>query len=262
MKYLLFIVLLVIFYGCSDDDTLSLIIDLDNPTAMNVFCQSTPTDTLSRYEYEYHKDKINLETVCRGDDTIRVTSYKYNSVGLLLKETIESDLIKFEKDFEYNSSEQLVKIIYKTYQYDMNGKVLNDTYYEAPLHYENNKLIKEWVYYGDWAGYNTYEYSNGLVSTKTHYSKNGATIQYIIRYSYSSDKLVKEIKESVTDYIFYSKTYHYDSNSRLISIVDRENTIEEYSYSDNHLIEKRTFYYGIDPCFAQCCGNFIYKYEY
>ena len=60
----------------------------------------------------------------------------------------------------------------------------------------------------------------------------------------------------------YIETYHYDSENRLTTIIEDENIIEENFYDGKKLIEKRTYYYGIDPGFDVCYGNYIYRYEY
>jgi hypothetical protein len=43
---------------------------------------------------------------------------------------------------------------------------------------------------------------------------------------------------------------------------EENNIIEENDYIDNRLNEKRTYYFGIDPGYDVCYGNYIYRYEY
>ncbi len=74
--------------------------------------------------------------------------------------------------------------------------------------------------------------------------------------------MIEEKKETKVGGLIYLKTYEYDSQGRLVKIQDEENTIEENDYVDNELIEKRTYYFGIDPGFDVCYGNYIYRYEY
>ena len=74
--------------------------------------------------------------------------------------------------------------------------------------------------------------------------------------------MIEEKKETNAGGLIYLKTFEYDSENRLTKIVEGENIIEENDYNGKKLIEKREYYFGIDPCFASCCGNFIYRYEY
>jgi hypothetical protein len=74
--------------------------------------------------------------------------------------------------------------------------------------------------------------------------------------------LIEEKEETNVGALIYLKTYTYDSQNRVIQIRDGKNVIEENDYIDNKLIEKRTYYYGIDPGFDVCYGNYIYRYKY
>jgi hypothetical protein len=246
---------------CTEDNNIKLIADLEKPNAMNVYCKRSPNDTLRRIEYVYKNNNlINETTLIKGIINSKIT-YKYNTTNLLTQEIYESDWRKTDKTYEYNELRQLIKIIYKTFDFDINGQTVNESIYEAPLEYKNNQLIKEWICYGAWAGFNTYEYKNGKVSIKINYTKNGLK-HHIIRYKYTGDLLIEEIKETAAGNVMYIKTFHYDSENRLITIIEDENIIEENFYDGEKLIEKRTYYYGPDPGFDVCYGNYIYRYEY
>jgi len=60
----------------------------------------------------------------------------------------------------------------------------------------------------------------------------------------------------------YLKTYKYDSQNRLVQIKDGKNIIEKNYYFNKKLIEKRTYYFGIDPGYDICYGNYIIRYKY
>lgn len=244
--------------GCSKDESLLRPAELDEPTAMNVFCQNSPNDILRRVEYDYDKDNLITETTFfRGEIQSR-TTFEYNSDNQITLEIYETDWRKIEKTFICNELNQVVNIIYKFTDYDSNGLVVNESESEAPLEYETNQLVKEWVY---WGGFHTYEYENGKVTVKTDYTKNGQK-HHITKYKYRGELKVEERKETAAGNVIYIRTYHYDSENRLVKIIEAGNIIEENDYFENRLIEKRTYYFGIDPGFDVCYGNYIYKYEY
>ncbi|MGJ3233589.1 hypothetical protein [Marivirga sp.] len=60
----------------------------------------------------------------------------------------------------------------------------------------------------------------------------------------------------------YLKIYSYDSQNRLIQVKDGDNIIEENDYVGYKLVEKRTYYFGIDPGYDICYGNYVFRYKY
>jgi len=253
-----FLSIFLIFLSCSKDEDLLQSAELDEPIAMNVFCQNSSNDILRRVEYEYGNDNLIIKTTFSNGEIQDKTIYEYNSDNQMILETYETDLRKTEKTYIYNELNQLINIKYIFTDYDSNGQVINESESEAPREYENNLLVKEWEY---WGGFNMYEYENGRVKTKIAYTKTGEK-HHITAYKYSGDLLIEEKKETKVGGLIYLKTYEYDSQGRLVKIQDEENTIEENDYVDNELIEKRTYYFGIDPGFDVCYGNYIYRYEY
>ena len=259
MKKLIQTILILFFIiSCSKDDNLLQPAKLDKPTAMNVFCQNSSNDILMRVEYEYDNGNLITETTFYNGDIQSKTTFEYNSANQLILEVYETDWGKTEKTFFYNEFNQLINIKYKFFDYDSNGQVTNESESEAPKEYENNQLVKEWAY---WGGFSTYEYKDGKVVTKVDYTKTGEKY-HITTYKYSGDLLIEEKKETKVGSLIYLKSYKYDSHNRLTTIQDGENIIEENDYVDKRLIEKRTYYFGIDPGFDVCYGNYIYRYEY
>ncbi len=250
------IVLMVI--SCSKDNDSLMLTELDNPSVMIVFCQSSMNDIFRLVEYEYDDEKLITETLFQNDEIQSKTTYGYNSDNQLISEVYLANRIKTEKTYVYNGNKQLINTLYNLISYDSNGQIANETKIKAPREYENNRLVKEWEF---WGGFNTYEYSGDKVVKKIDYTKNGEK-HHITTYKYSGDLLIEEIKENKVGGLIYLKTYMYDSQNRLIKIKDGENSIEENDYIDNKLIERRAYYFGIDPCFAPCCGNFVYRFEY
>jgi hypothetical protein len=259
MKNLMFqLTILLILISCSKDEDLLKPAILDKPSAMNVFCQGTPNYSLKKVVYEYTNDNLITETIFYNGEIQDKTSFEYNSDNQLIFETYETYLRKTEKTYIYNELKQLINIKYKFTDYNINGQIVSVSENEAPREYKNNHLVKEWEY---WGGFNTFEYSNDKLVTMIEYTNNGEK-HHITTYKYSRGLLIEEKKETKVGGLIYLKTYIYDSQNRLIQIRDGENIIEENDYNNNKLIEKKTFYYGIDPGFDVCYGNYIYRYEY
>ncbi|WP_192350777.1 hypothetical protein [Algoriphagus sp. Y33] len=259
MKKLVYLLtILLLMNGCYKDEDLLKTAILDDPSAMIVFCQRAPADTLRKVSYEYSNNNLIAETIFNNGEIIDKTTFDYNSDNQLIFETYVTNLQVVEKSYIYNELNQLINIKYKFTDYNADGQISNESESDAPREYQNNQLVKEWE---SWGGFNTYEYKNGKVVTKINYTKSGEK-HHFTYYTYSGDLLIEEKKETNVGGLMYLKTYTYDSQNRLIQIRDRENIIEENDYNDKKLIEKRTYYFGIDPGFDVCYGNYIYRYEY
>ncbi len=249
---------ILILIACSKDDDLLKPAELDNPSTMIVFCQASLDDTLRMEEYMYDNDNLINKTSIQNGKVQSETTYDYNSNNQIISETYMTDWKKTEMTYVYNESNQLINILYKFTDYDVDGQVTDESESEAPREYENNQLVKEWEY---WGGFSTYEYSKGKVVSKIDYTKTGEK-HHFTYYKYSGELMIEEKKETKVGGLIYLKTYEYDSENRLTKIQDGEYIIEENDYVGKKLIEKREYYFGIDPCFAACCGNYIYKYDY
>ena len=251
-----------IVIGCSkDEDLLIPTVFNDNPSimiVMIVFCQASLDDTLKLVEYGYDDNKLVTETTIQNGEIRSKRTFDYNSDNQIISEIYLTDGIKIEKTYAYNENNQLINILYKVTYYHSNGQIRNEYESEAPREYENNQLVKEWV---SWGGFNTYEYSDGMVVTKISYTKNGEK-HHITTYKYSGNLLTEERKETRLGGLIYLKSFEYDSLNRLTIIRDGENIIEENDYIDNNLTEKRTYYFGVDPGYYVCYGNYLYKYNY
>jgi hypothetical protein len=121
-------------------------------------------------------------------------------------------------------------------------------------------LVKEVAY---WGGFNIYEYDkNGRMISNTDYTKTGEK-HHITHYKYSGNLKIEEWKEvSYTGSRIYLRKFRYDSKNRLTEVIENDKLVEENFYDENRLIEKREYYFGIDPGYFACNGNYIYKYEY
>lgn len=250
----------IIVWGCSKEgeEGLSKASELIDPIAIDVYCQSSPSELLKRIEFEYANNNLISETTFANGDVQSKKTFEYNANNQLSNEIIDLHLRKINQSFIYNDANQLINIKYKITDYDTDGQVVAESESEAPLEYENGLLVKDWE---SWGGFNTYEYENNLVVSKIEYTKVGEK-HHTTTYTYADDVLIGERKETESGNLLYEKVYVYDNKNRLVQIKDGENTIEENDYDTNKLMEKRTFYFGIDPGFDVCFGNYMYKYRY
>jgi hypothetical protein len=258
MKKLLFAATVIgILQGCSKDDNTPPLI-MERPITMSVFCQNALNDTISQTDYEYDLENLTKLTLRNYGVITSVTNYEYNSKNLLIIETSDQDFRKTEITYVYNSSDQLINKLYKIADLDANGLVLSTSESETPLEYKNNLLVKD---VETWGGWNTYEYSDGKLTTKNVFTSTGQ-LYWILKFKYSGSLKIEEKNQTASGNILYTKTFAYDSEGRLVKIIENGNVIEQNSYDGNKLLEKRINYFGIDPGFSACNGNFLYKYHY
>jgi hypothetical protein len=258
MKKLLFVLTVIgILQGCSKVDNTPPL-KLEKPIIMSVFCPNAINDTISKTDYEYDFENLTKLTLWNYGEITSVTNYEYNSKNLLIKETRDQDLRKTEITYVYNKSDQLINKLYKIADLDANGLVLRTNESETPLEYKNNLLFKDLE---TWGGWNTYEYSDGKLTTKNIFTSSGQ-IYWILKFKYSGNLKVEEKNQTASGNIIYNRTFEYDSESRLVKTIEAGNVIEQNIYDGNKLLEKRIYYFGIDPGFSACNGNFIYKYDY
>lgn len=258
MKKLLFALTFIgILQGCSKDDN-SPALKLERPITMTVFCPNALNTAISQTDYEYDLENLIRLTLKNYGEITSVTNYEYNSKNQLIKETCDQDLRNTEITYVYNESDQLINKLYKIADLDANGLVLRTTESESPLEYENNFLVKD---FETWGGWNTYEYSNNKLIKKNFYTSSGQ-LHWIMTFKYSGDLKIEEKNQTFNGTIIYTKSYEYDSDGRLEKVIDDGNVIEQNLYDGNKLLEKRIYYFGIDPGYYACNGNFIYKYQY
>ena len=261
MKNLLLITLsLLTIIACSKEKAEEIILiapELENPSIIKLHCQSSMDEVYSKIENEYENDNLIKQTTFYFESLYSENTFEYNSDDQITFEVFLTDSRSTEKTYVYNAENLLINVLYKLNDIE-NGQIISFTEDEAPREYENGLMVKEWH---TWGGFNTYEYDGDKLSKKTDHRTSGAP-HHITTYHYENGLLSEEIKVTVTGNTLYSKTYHYDDQNRLIEIQDQGNVIELNTYADNQLTEKRENYFGIDPGFYPCDGNYFYTYEY
>lgn len=256
-KSLLCILIFGLLQGCTEGE-MPGVLDQEQPLAINVYCQNSPEHLIRRIEHSYENDRVTETAFINGDDIYSKKTFEYTSDGRLLMETEEADLRKSVKIYEYNPSNQLINIKHRFIEYDTDGHTTGESERDAPLAYKDDLLVKEWNY---WGGFTAYEYENGQLVTMIEHKSNAAK-HHITRYKYSGGLKIEERKETADAKLMYIHHFHYDIKNRLIRITERQNILEENTYDGNKLLEKRTYYFGIDPGYYPCYGNYIYTYEY
>lgn len=150
-------------------------------------------------------------------------------------------------------------------KYESDGSYTNKTVFK----YSGKKLKWEEFYYftaDEWQFQYAHDFEfdrNGNLIKKNSYQtaeKNKVYDEFI--YKYKNGRLVEEKRIIRTGETSYIKTFTYTSEGFPDEIISGENVIEKNYYENNKLTEKHTFYFGIDPGFSACNGNFIYRYSY
>ncbi len=265
MKKIIYLIVIFVLFSCSKNENSPLpsenkplpIVLNDKPIEMTVFCQKSPNDTLRTFKYKYDNQGNLIHKDMYGSSGNRTYSvFKYNSKNQLIEEKFNSPITQEIKTYIYNDSNQLINIKYEITDYS--SGIAKEEKKETPREYKNNLLVKEWKLSGSFV---TYEYENGKQIKKVSHTSNGQE-HHFTYYKYKGDLLIEEKKENSLGKTIYLKTYIYDKYQRLLQIEDRGNIVEENKYIDDKLIEKRTYYFGIDPGYYPCYGNYIYKYKY
>ena len=220
---------------------------------ISTYCQNKLDTAFSTAVLTYDKEN-NLIKYSWYNDTIESsrTVFNYNALGFLVS-----------KDFYSYSNNSLTLTRTRLYKYDEKNRLIYEGYDDERgnntknnySYGKNGELIssKNECNYNKW-NY-SYEYdSNGRLRKK--YKNNELEVSY----EYSQNHLTKEIhynRNSNKEIL-----YVYDDNGLLINKREKEKLIENNIYNNGRLVERWTYYFGIDPCYSPCCGQYFTKYEY
>jgi len=265
MKKLLFIIAMAGFIlSCNseiDDQENNNPVPLDKPVIMKVYCQSNPDAYYQEVKYEYDNDHLISETVYIGGEIDSRKTFEYYANGQLKREIYKiTSLTTQEKEYFYNEKNLLEKIIYTVINFNIAGEETDRRQSEETYEYKNDLLVKM---VENWGGWNIYEYDEkGKMITLTDYTKLGQKY-HITHFKYKGNLKIEEWCEvAETGVVLYLHKFEYNNANQLVTVTENGKTIEKNTYGGNKLLEKQTFYFGIDPGFSFCSGNYIYKYEY
>lgn len=220
--------------------------------SISTFCQNKPETPISKVILTYDKENhlIKYSSFKNNIETNRIV-FLYNDLGLLTSKEFYSfdqtqtlDRIRL---FKYDEKNQL---IYEGYD-DERGNNTKNNY----LYNKNGQLIESTVD----CNYTHLSYSYEYDSQK-RISKKYKNNELEISYEYSNNLLIKKIHYNRNNDV--EIMYEYDDNGLLINKKENGKTIEKNIYYTYRLIERWTYYFGIDPCYSPCCSQYLIKYEY
>lgn len=150
-------------------------------------------------------------------------------------------------------------------RFEPDGTIRHKTIYK----YNGNKPRWEEFWYftnGKW----NFQYAHGfefnsngqLVKKESFQTEEKNKVFDTFLYKYKYNQLVEEKRIIITGATDYVIKYNYNRDGTLDEKIQNGNVIERNFYANGKLSEKHTFYFGIDPGFSQCLGNFIFKYDY
>jgi hypothetical protein len=230
------------------------------------FCKSNPGNEIWSKTF-IHDEKGNITeeiTFSDGSPNFKTTR-TFNGNNQQLTDSI----------FNFNSGKWQLqnsnKFIYnrnllsETLKYGADGKNTHKTTYS----YQGNELRwEEFWYYSEnkWKFQyaHSFDFNNNrkLVKKESYQTEKKDKVYDTFIYTYFNNKLVEEKRIIQTGTTSYVLKFTYTSNGLPDETIQDGNVIEKNFYDDNKLVEKHTFYFGIDPGFSQCNGNLIYKYSY
>jgi hypothetical protein len=266
---ILSIIILAFLSSCEKEYDYSLIFDESYPEQLKkevCYCGREPDKEVGFKEYSCSK-KGELDCVILnmyGSNQSKTQSF-YNHSGVKTTDSI----------FYYSEG---AWIIDQVYEYNYIKGLLHEKILKTETGKEKHKTVyiyhgtkPEWedFYYfkdGEWDFQYAHKFEfdrNGLLAKKSSYTTLEKDKVYdYFTYSYKNGKLSEEERIIQTGKVSYHKDYFYNKDGTLDYVVQDGNIIEKNTFENSRLVEKHTWYYGIDPCFSQCCGNIIYRYEY
>jgi len=258
----------------------------------SISCEKTEYDTDLNFEKDGEFLYKTETAYCRRNPEGEIWSktYRYDRNGNLTEKiTYRNHAPDMKTKSTYNSNNQLVtdSIFYYTenqwkpdhyFTFRYSGNLLqekrridsdeNITHKTVYKYIGTNPLWEEFYFFteGKWK----YQYAHkftynrkGQPLKKESYqkeSKDKVYDQFI--YTYKHNRLYTEKRIIRTGEVSFIKKYFYTKEGFPDKTIKDGNTIEKYFYDDGKLVEKHTWYFGIDPGFSACGGNLIYKYKY
>lgn len=258
------------FSSCQRDDfDTSLIFDEQGNFRYkkeSAYCQRNPETEISSKTFFYDKNG-NVVQELIAYNGIQETKIKreYNGDNQQLWDSTfnyRSGEWKYQYSTIFIYSENLLT---EKQRFKPDGKLSHKTLYK----YEGSRLRWEEFWYfnnNEWK----FQYAHGfefdrngkLVKKESFQDEAKENVYDTFVYSYKNGRLHEEKRIILTGKTSYVKKYFYTPDGFIDEIIKDGNVVEKNFYELGKLIEKHTFYYGIDPGFSPCGGNFIYKYEY
>lgn len=266
----IFLILFVfLFHSCSDDFN----VDVLYPDAEGnflyikekMYCSRTPDEEFKSISFKYDENNNVVEEI----------TYFNNRPDKKISSTFANNLRQLDSTFYFRDNQWEWVHGYE-YKYTKDKlaekrrlKANGNNSHKVLYSYNNSKLEWEEFYYFN---NNAWEYQYGhkykyykrdqVVKRESYTSEAKDKVYDTFVYTYNNGKIREEKRIIQTGETSYIKKYYYTRNNLLDYIEKDENIIQQNFYEVGKLVEKHTFYFGIDPCFSPCCGSSVYKYQY
>lgn len=260
----------VLFTSCETGDfNLDLISERNEESLFQtekIFCKSDPENEILSKSFKYDSNGNTIETITFFNDT--PDSKSTGSFNESNQRLTDSTFYFSENNWKYGYSNQYIYLgnqLTEIQKYDAYGKNTHKTVYK--YNGTKPKFEEFYYYYGNqWQFQYAHGFefdNNGNLTKKSSYQsieKDEVYDQFI--YKYKNGRLVEEKRIIRTGATGYIKTFSYTTDGFPDETIQDGNVIEKNFYEEGKLIEKHTFYFGIDPGFSACYGNYIYRYSY
>lgn len=230
------------------------------------FCQSNPNSGIWLKSFNRDADgNITEETTFVYDLPEMKITRQFNNNGQQVNDSAYSyvsgnRVLQYSHKYVYERNR-----IAEIQRFEPDGTISHKTVYK----YTGDKPRWEEFWYfsnGNW----DFQYAHGfdfdrnghLVKKESFQTVEKDKVYDTFLYEYKNDKLVEEKRIIITGATSYVIKYAYNRDGTLDEKIKDGNVIEKNFYENGKLSEKHTFYFGIDPGFSQCLGNYIYKYNY
>ena len=230
------------------------------------FCQRNPEQEISSKAFFYDNNgNVIKEVISYSGIPEIINKREFNESS---QQLTDSTFYYRSGEWEYQNSTRYIysrNLLSEKQRYKSDGKLSHKTLYK----YIGSKLRWEEFWYfnnNEWK----FQYAHGfefdrsgrLVKKESFQDEAKENVYDTFVYAYKNGRLNEEKRIILTGKTSYVKKYFYTPNGFIDEITKDGNVVEKNFYELGRLIEKHTFYYGIDPGFSPCGGNFIYKYEY
>ncbi|WP_372949576.1 hypothetical protein [Mariniphaga sp.] len=230
------------------------------------FCQRNPEKEISSKTFSYDKNGNVIKEVISYIGIPEIMNKReFNESSQQLTDSTfyyRSDEWQYQNSTRYIYSRNLLS---EKHRYNSDGTLSHKIIYK----YIGSKLRWEEFWYfntNEWK----FQYAHGfefdrsgrLVKKESFQDEAKKNVYDTFVYAYKNGRLYEEKRIIRTGKTSFVKKYFYTAKGFIDEITEDGKVVEKNFYELDRLIEKHTFYYGIDPGFSPCGGNFIYKYEY
>jgi hypothetical protein len=230
------------------------------------FCQRNPEKEISLKTFTYNKNGNVVQEIIAYNRIQEVKKkQEFNGNNQPLSDSTfyyRSGEWQYQNSTRYDYSRNLLS---EKQRYNSDGAFSHKTLYKytgSKLRWEESWYFNNNVWKFQYAHGFEFDRSGRLVKKESFQDEAKENVYDTFVYSYKNGRLYEEKRIIKTGKTSFVKKYFYTTKGFIDEITKDGKVVEKNFYELDRLIEKQTFYYGIDPGFSPCSGNFIYKYEY